>query len=368
MKIAMIGQKGIPATYGGVERHVEELSARLAAKGHDVTAYCRRHYTPGEVKVFRHVRVKVLPSLHTKHLDAISHTALAVYCALREGFDILHFHAIGPSLLSLVPRLRPYRRCGIVATVHSLDWKRRKWGAFARWCLRRGEAAAVRFPHRTIVVSKQLREYFERRGKSVVYIPNGVEAPVPEPMDELKKFGLSEKRFVLWLGRFVPEKRVEDLIEAFCRLSDDWRLLLGGEIDETDPYMKQLKARAEGDERIIFPGGIYNRAKWEALGNAALVVLPSEFEGFPIALLEAMRYARPVLAADIPEHLEALQPGVNGFTFPVADTSALAERMQWILDHPDEATAAAQRAAEDAKVYDWDRITDQTESLYRDTL
>ncbi len=368
MKIAMIGLKGIPATYGGVERHVEELSARLAAKGHEVTVYCRRHYTPRHTISHRGVQVKSLLSIHTKHLDAISGTALAVGHALLRRFDVIHFHAIGPALLSFVPRLMPCKRCAVIATVHSQDWRRRKWGAFAKWCLRRGEWAAVRFPLRTIVVSEQLQKHFAEQGRPVVHIPNGVETPTPRPLKELKRFGVRENRYLLWIGRFVPEKRVEDLISAFRQTDGDWRLLLAGELDENDPYVRQLKSQASSDERIIFTGGIYGRAKCEAFTHAALVVQPSELEGFPITLLEAMRYARPVLVSDIEEHLEAVQPGCNGFVFPVRDAEALAGRMQWILDHPPEADEAGRRAEDTAKEYDWRLIAERTERVYEQAL
>ena len=365
MRIAMIGQKGIPATYGGVERHVEELSAHLVQRGHEVTAYCRRHYTPS-MREHRGIHLKILPTIHTKRLDAISHTALAVSDALRRGFDVFHFHGIGPASLSFVPRVLCRRAMAVVATVHALDWRRRKWGMFARWYLRQGARAAVRFPHRTITVSRGMADHFRLGGKTVVCIPNGVPAAQPTPIQELETFGLREKRFVLWLGRFVPEKRVEHLIRAFRSVSSDRILLLAGETDETDPYLKSVKAERKDDERIIFCGGLYGRAKAEALSHAELVVLPSEMEGFPITLLEAMRYARPVLASDIPEHLEAVQPDVNAFVFPVGDADALAERMQWILGHPDEAASVAQRAEKTAREYDWGLIAERTERVYEE--
>ena len=368
MKIAMIGLKGIPATYGGVERHVEELAARLVLLGHEVTAYCRSHYTPRSETEHRGIRLRVLSSINTKHFDAISHTARAALSAMHEGYDIIHFHAIGPSLLSFFPRLALCRRARVVATVHSLDYKRRKWGRFAQWCLRRGEGAAVRFPHRTIVVSKLLQDYFTQRGKSVIHIPNGVPAPTPRPLDELRRFGLGERQFILWLGRFVPEKRIEDLVRAFAGLEGNWRLVLAGEVDKNDAYSRHIMELATGDERIILAGGLYDAAKAEALTNAALVVTPSELEGSPIALLEAMRYGRPVLASDIPEHLEALRPGQNGYTYPVADTAALTDAMRRILDSPADTEAVGKRAAEDAKQYDWDEIAAATARVYADAL
>ena len=367
MKIAMIGQKGVPATYGGVERHVEELGARFVGMGHDVTVYCRRHYTR-DVREHRGMRLRILPSLNTKHLDTLSHTALAVADSMRRRFDIVHFHAIGPAGFSFLPRMLCPRRTRVIATVHALDWRRRKWGGVARRYLRWGAYAACTFPHRTLVVSREMEAYFAERGAKVVYIPNGVEPPQPTPIGELRQFIPEGRGFLLWMGRFVPEKRVEDLIRAFRTLPVDRMLLLAGETDSADPYFKSLKTAAGDDERIIFSGGLYGQAKAEALSNAELVILPSELEGFPIALLEAMRYARPVLASDIPEHLEAVQPDFNGFVFPVGNYDALAQRIAWVLQHPQEADAAAQYAQETAREYDWDTIARLTVRIYEHAL
>lgn len=359
----MIGQKGIPATYGGVERHVEELAARLAAKGHAVTAYCRRHYTSGPT-THRGVNLEILPSFHTKHLDTLSHTVLAATHAVRREFDIIHFHAVGPASLSFMPRVFRRKSCAVVATIHALDWRRRKWGSFAKCCLRAAGWAAVHFPHRTIAVSRHMADYFRQQGRDIVHIPNGVEPAQREPIRELARFGLKGKRFVLWIGRFVPEKRVEDLIAALRRLSGDTRLLLAGEMEESAPYVQSLQQAAGGDPRIIFAGGLYGRAKAEALTHAELVVQPSEMEGFPIVLLEAMRYGRPVLASDIPEHLEAVAPGANGFVFNACDAESLRKNLAWALAHPNEIAAAGRQAESDARKYDWDRIAEQTESVY----
>jgi glycosyltransferase involved in cell wall biosynthesis len=363
----MLGLKGIPATFGGVERHVEELSARLVGRGHEVTVYCRRNYTPAG-SLHRGVRLRILPSFSTKHLDAISQTALAAADIAARPFDVVHFHSVGPALLSFVPRIASRRPCAVVATVHAMDWRRRKWGPLARWCLRRGAWAAVTFPQRTIVVSRQMQDYFAARGKRVVHIPNGVEAPCIAPLDELLRLGIEKDRYVLWMGRFVPEKRVEDLIAAFRPLGGGTKLLLAGEVNEADSYFQSLRSAAGGDPRIIFSGGLYGRAKAEALSNAALVALTSDLEGFPIALLEGMRYGRPVIASDLPENLEAVSPELNGFAYRTGDQAELRERMAWILSHPAEASAAGRRAEQDSQRFDWDVIAGQVESVYRATL
>ncbi len=368
MRIGMIGLKGLPTTYGGVERHVEELGACLVELGHEVTACARSHYTPAGTETHRGIRIVRQGSIRTKHLDAISHTLIASLHALGRDFDVIHYHAIGPALLSMLPRLWPPCRAAVVATVHSLDWRRRKWGAFARWCLRRGEWAATRFPHRTIVVSPLLRDHYSERGKDVTYVPNGVPAAAPLPLDRLRRFHVEPGGYFLWMGRFVPEKRVEDLIRAFRALPGEVRLLLAGELDESGGYARRLREEAGADERIVFAGGLYDEDKREALTNAAAVVLPSDLEGFPIVLLEAMRYGRPVLVSDIPEHLHVVADEANGVTFPMGNTGALTERMQWVLSHPDEAQEVGRKAEETAAEYDWARIAKETEGVYREAL
>jgi glycosyltransferase involved in cell wall biosynthesis len=202
----------------------------------------------------------------------------------------------------------------------------------------------------------------------VVHIPNGVTKAFRQPIRELARFGLSEGGFILWIGRFVPEKRVADLIGAFRNLSTERRLVLAGELDESDPHVRALKTAAAGDPRIVFTGGLYGPDKAEALTNACLAVFPSDLEGFPIALLEAMRYGLPVLASDIPEHLETVTPGVNGFVFPTADVDALRAEMAGLLAYPEEAASAARNAEQSADAYDWDNITAQTESVYRQAV
>ncbi len=367
MKIAMLGLKGIPATYGGIERHVEELSAQLALRGHDVTVYCRRHYTPTPGP-HRGVRLRVLPSLNTKRLDTVSHTALSALDALSCPYDIVHFHSIGASTLACIPRAAFFRSWKVICTVHALDWQRRKWGPMARWCLRRAEWASGVFPHRVIAVSREMAERFRARGVAAEHIPNGVSSPEPGEMSDLAPLGVREPGFILWMGRLVPEKRVEDLIHAFRRLPVARQLVIGGELDGNDPYTRRLLADAAGDARILFTGGLYGPRKAAALRHAGIVALPSEVEGFPIVLLEAMRYGRPVVASDIAANLEALLPGQNGFAFQVGNASALHAQLTWMLEHPAACNAAGRQAEHDSAAWDWSPIADRTERLYFDAV
>ena len=265
LRIAMIGLRGIPATYGGVERAVEELSAALAARGHRVTVFARRSYCDPSVRSHRGVEVVHLREINTKHLEAISHTAWAVVQVLRaRRYDVIHFHATGPSLLSFVPRL-----AGIptVATVQGLDWQRAKWGRFARNVLRVAARASAVFPSQTIVVSRELeRHYREQFGTEPVYIPNGVDqAPVePAPLE-----GLEPDRFILFLGRLVPEKNVHTLIESYRHVDTDLPLVIAGPGSHSPDYVARLETLAASDPRVRLLGPCYGGAEGVAHAGGA---------------------------------------------------------------------------------------------------
>jgi len=371
MKIAMIGQKGIPATVGGVERHVEELSAHLASAGHEVTVFCRPHYTSPDVVRrmagwYRGVRVRPVPSIATKHLDAMSHVLSCTAASLVHKFDIIHYHGMGPCLVAPLPA---FFRQRIVATIHALDWRRRKWGPVARWALRIGEHAAVRFPDATIVVSHWLQEYVRKtHNKQTIYIRNGVQALASRPLERLKSLGLLKNEYVLYLGRFVPEKGCQYLIDAFRGLDTDKRLLLAGDAAFSRDYLDSLERRAEGDPRIIFAGPLFGEDKAEAFTNAYVFVLPSEVEGMPITLLEAMSCGCPCLASDIPENVEVIGTGrsARGFTFRSQDVADLHGMLEKLFASPAMTRRPCERAAGYVREhFGWEGIAQETEEVYQ---
>jgi len=365
MRIAMIGQKGLPATYGGVERHVEELGAALARMGHEVTVYCRPHYCPApRPSEHRGMRCRFVPSIPTKHLDAISHAALATLDALFRGYDVVHYHGIGPSLVSPPTRLRARRT---VLTVHALDWRRAKWGPFARACLRLGEAVGVRTAGAVIAVSDEIRVHLLHRHRvRSEHIPNGVPPPRRRPLRSLaERFGLAPKGYVLFLGRLVPEKGCHLLIEAFRGLETDLKLLLAGDAPAGSAYVRRLRALFRGDDRVILAGGLYGAAKEEALSHAACLALPSDVEGMPIVLLEAMSYALPVVASDLAPHRRLLKNGAWGRLFRRGDAQDLRAALAATLADLANACAVAERAAQEVLArYDWGRIAERTLRVY----
>lgn len=360
----MIGQKGIPATYGGVERHVEELSVRLAARGHAVRVYNRPHYNADGVRSYRGVQVVTLPSVPTKHLDAISHAAVCTAHALASRPDVIHYHAAGPALWSWLPR---GVHTPVVATIHGQDWRRPKWSGFASLALRSGEWMAMHAPNETIVVSQTLtRALSEKYGRAAWFIPNGITLDPGDDISILNELGLEDGRYVLFASRLVPEKGAHYLTQAARQASLDMPVVLAGDSSFSEDYVTALKAGAAG-VNILFPGYVYGARLAALFRHAALFVLPSDLEGLPIVLLEALGYGTPVLASDIPPNREVL--GDLGNTFTAGDVGDLRRRLTACLkDLPAlrcRARADSERIVHD---YDWDAVTDQTVEVYESSL
>jgi glycosyltransferase involved in cell wall biosynthesis len=376
MKIVMIGQKGVPNIFGGVETHVTELSTRLVRMGHTVTAYARTWYTPRGTKLFNGIRVVRLPSIKTKTLDAFSHT---FFSSLHACFfvrpDVYHYHGVGQALLSFIPRiLAP--RARVVVTFHAIDRFHEKWNYFARLILHIGEYAAVTFPHETIVVSKVLRAYVkDTYGVTATYIPNGI-TPRRAAADPilLKPFGLEPFGYVSMVSRLVRHKGAHTLIKAWKKARKDkpeafanLKLALVGDSAFTDSYVRELKDMAKGDDSIVFTG--YQRGETlEALFmGSRFIVHPSVSEGLPIAVLEAMSYGKAVIASSIPENMEAI--GDHGIPFKPNDVNDLAKKMVELVADPMKAASmghVARHYVEDN--FNWNGIAEKTVRIYEAAL
>lgn len=370
MKIAMIGQKGIPAHSGGIERHVEELSAELASLGHDVLVFCRSWYV-SDVSAYRGVRCIKTPSLPTKHLDAISHTFTSILRAARENVDVYHIHGVGPSLLAWLPKLlRP--RAKVVVTFHCIDRHHQKWNFIARTMLHIGEWLAHRIPDATIAVSKTLQDYSRLSyGMDAMYIPNGTQIPMNLVDDApLKPFGLASNRYLMFCARLVKHKGAHLLIEAWKTLRaerpdlvNDMKLAVVGGSAFTDDYVRSLEALAQEDASIVLTGSQTGESLEALFSHSFANVHPSESEGLPIAVLEAMSHGKCVLSSDIPENLELTKE--HGVTFRTGDKKDLVEKMIMLLEHPEMTKSVGQEAREHvAKSYDWKDIAEKTAYLY----
>jgi glycosyltransferase involved in cell wall biosynthesis len=368
MKIAFIGLRAIGSSAaGGIEKAIEELSTRLVKLGHEVTVFTRARYDTYPGDEFEGVKLRRLPAIYTKHLEAISNTVVAVFHALR-GYDVVHINATGPALLAFLPRLFGQK---VVVTVHGLDWKREKWGSFAKLWLRLGAWASAAFPHRTIVVSRTLEAHYrDHFGRSVTYIPNGVTLPDPEILRAAKHpLGLAKGSYILFLSRLVPEKGCHTLISAFRQLATDKKLVIVGPTTHTDDYEAQLRQLAAGDPRIIFAGAQFGEAKDALFRDAYLFVLPSTIEGMALVLLEAMSFGTGCLCSDIPENLEVVEAASGhkvAATFETDNSDDLARQLNSLIEQPALVEKLGARAREHvAASFNWDLIARQFDVAYR---
>lgn len=372
-RIAFIGQRGVPATIGGIEHHVEEIGARLVERGHDVTVYTRANYTAGRITEHRGMRVRYIPTPPTKHLEALVHSGLSTAVAMLPGADradILHFHAIGPSVFTPLPRALTRR--GVVLTIHGLDYDRDKWGVAARTALKGAGWISAHVPHATITVSKNLTDFYQQRyGRTAHYIPNGVAPPVrrtPELITE--RYGLRGGDYALFLGRLVPEKAPDLLVRAFRTVDTASRLVIAGGSSFTDQYVHELEVLAARDPRVILVGAVHGAVLNELYTNAALFVLPSRLEGLALTLLEAASYRVPLVASDIAPNREVIgDDGPGGRLFASGDERGLAAALATTLGDLGGARAGAERLGGRVVCeYDWEEATTATEDVYEQVL
>lgn len=362
LRIAVLGTRGIPDVMGGVETHCQALYPRLVAKGHSVTLFARASYVR-EQKPYCFQGTTVVPiwAPKRKSLEAICHTTWGILQVARKGrhFDLLHIHAIGPSLLVPFARLLGIP---VIMTHHGPDYDRQKWGKLAKTILRLGERLGCTYASGVITVSKHIRKCINQMyGCSGVYIPNGVPLPNIVPAGTaMQRWDTTPRRFILTVGRLVPEKGFHDLIAAFREIETDWRLVIAGAADHEDTYSKELKQLAATDSRIVMTGFIKGAELGEMFSNAGLFVLPSYHEGLPIALLEAMSYNLPILASDIPANGELTE---TGETFPVGDVKTLRTRLKDFILSPDLRPNTQERVVNE---FDWDLVAQATERLYLD--
>lgn len=362
MRIAMIGQKGMPATFGGVEHHTQELGSRLAARGHEVVVYTRPSYSDPNLTSHMGMRLKSIASIPTKHLDAITHSLMCSIDSRTEPFDIVHYHAIGPCLTAPFARKRGRK---LVATVHGQDWRRAKWNPAATLALRVAEQMALRVPDATISVSKSLASVYGELGwRTPHYIPNGVSVCEDDDLDFVAGLGVTPGQYVVYVGRLVPEKGAHYLIEAWRRLNTSRKLVIVGDSSFTDGYTESLK---KAPDNVIFTGYLYGTQLASVFRHAGLFVLPSDLEGLPIVLMESLALGTPVLASDIAPNREVLHD--QGEYFRAGDVDDLTTRLGELLPRMDDLnTATLMLRSRIIAEYDWERIVDETELLYSSLL
>lgn len=368
MKIYLIGQKGIPAKNGGVEKHVENLAIRLAQQGQEVFVYSRKNYQTEEISNYRGINIISLPSVGTKNLDAITHTFLACLDIIfRRQPDVVHFHSIGPSsLIVLIKLFRP--RLKVVFTFHCKDYQHKKWGLLARLYLKLGELVGCKLADRTITISKELQAYVKATyGINTTYIPNGAEEVEAENSDLIKTWGLEKGNYLVSISRLVRHKGIHYLIEAYQKLVTDKKLVIVGEGAFTDEYVEELKTLANNNPNIIFTGNQSGRVLAQLYANAYAFVQPSEFEGLSVALLEAMSHGLACVISDIEANLEASED--TALSFQSKNVEELQAKLAELISKPELAQVLGQKAKQRAQSeYNWENIAHNTEKLYNEMI
>lgn len=366
----MLGHKRIPSREGGIEIVVEELSTRMVKLGHQVTCFNRKgHHVSGsefdgsQLSEYQGVKLKSVWTLDKKGLAAMTSSLSAAIKAALGKYDVVHFHAEGPCAMLWIPKLFG-KRC--IATIHGIDWQRAKWSGFASKYIKFGEKVAAKYADEIIVLSEGVQNYFmDTYNRKTVFIPNGVNRPIIcEPKLIKEKFGLGKDSYILFLGRLVPEKGISYLIEAFKQIKTDKKLVIAGGSSDTDEFLRELKKLAKDDERILFTGFVQGQLLEELYSNAYVYVLPSDLEGMPLSLLEAMSYGNCCVVSDIAECAEVVED--KAIVIQKSNVEQLKEKLQDLCDHPEKVQAYKNSASDFiCQKYNWDDVVDRTIELYQ---
>lgn len=369
MRIAMLGHKRIPSREGGVEIVVEELCTRMVKQGHEVTCYSRKgHHVSGEnfdkelSASYKGITIKNVFTIDKKGLAAMSASVTAAIVAAFGKYDVIHFHAEGPCAMLWLPKLFG-KRC--IATIHGLDHQRAKWGKFASTYIMLGEKCAAKYADEIIVLSEGVKQYFQDTyGRETRFIPNGVNRPEIKPAELItEKYGLIKDSYILFLGRLVPEKGIRYLIEAFKGVNTDKKLVIAGGSSDTNTFADELKELAKDDNRILFTGFVEGQELEELYSNSYIYTLPSDLEGMPLSLLEAMSYGNCCVVSNIAECVEVVED--KAFVFKKSDISDLKDKIQQACDNSGLVGRLKSQAADFiCNKYDWDDVVKKTLNLY----
>lgn len=371
MKIAMIGHKRVPSREGGVEIVVEELATRLVEEGHRVDIYNRigkniqdKDADKGKKKLknYKGIRIINIPTINKKGIDAFLYSLIASFRALFGKYDVIHYHAEGSCVMLWLPHLFKKK---IVVTIHGLDWQRAKWGGLATKYIKFGEKCAVKYADEIIVLSKNLKKYFkDTYNRDTQFIPNGVNQPIIKEANIIKqKLNLEKNNYILFLARIVPEKGLHYLIEAFGQINTKMKLVIAGGGSHTNSYLEEIKKKVERDKRIIMTGFVQGEELEELFSNCYLYCLPSDVEGMPISLLEAMSYGKNCLISDIDENVQVV--GKYGITFEKSNVNDLKNKLieclqgKYRYDENEIANYVLEK-------YNWNEIVNKTLKVYND--
>ena len=370
MKVAMIGHKRVPSREGGVEIVVEELATRLVERGHQVDIYNRKGKNVQDknadknnkkIKNYKGIKIITIPTINKKGMDAFIYSLFASIRALFKNYDVMHYHAEGSCAMLWLPRLFKKRT---VVTIHGLDWQRSKWGGFATRYIKFGEKMAAKYADEIIVLSQNVKKYFkDTYNRETHFIPNGVNKPIFRNANIIKdKFGLEKESYILFLARIVPEKGLDYLIDSYKQLDTEKKLVIAGGASHTNEYLESIKQKASQDKRIIMTGFVQGEILEELYSNCYIYCLPSDIEGMPISLLEAMSYGKNCLVSDIEENIQVTEEYAT--KFKKGNTESLKKKLKECLEG---------KNRKDSKEiynfvlnrYNWDEVIEKTEKLYK---
>ena len=362
LKIALLGTRGVPASYSGFETCVEQLGQRLVQRGHEVSVYCRTHHISYSGATYKGMKLIKHGTIANKYLDTIVHSFFSSLHALKEGYDIGLYFIAGNSPVTWIPRLVGTKT---IINVDGLDWKREKWPSFAKKYIQFAEFLATKLPNQMLTDSHVVQGYYEDRfGVIPPYIAYGSDVDPLPPGETLANYGLEPGKYILFVGRLVPENCAHHLVEAFCGLDTDLKCVIVGDAPYAEAYIETLRGMAENDERIVFTGYVFGKGYQELGGNARIFVETSGVGGTHPALIEAMAFGNCVVANGTAENLETL--GDAGFAYDGKQgADSLRTVLANLLANPDEVEAFRQKARQRAETtYSWESVTDAYEALF----
>ncbi len=363
MKLAIMGTRGVPASYGGFETFAEELSAILAARGHDVTVYGRSHHVPRSLASHRGARVVVLPTIRTKFLDTVVHSFLSAGHGLGRGYDAVLMCNSANALACLIPRLAGQK---VLLNVDGIEWQRRKWNALGRLWYLAGERLATFLPHRIVADAEVIRDYYRRRyGADSLVIPYGAPTTPAPGRAALDRLGLAPDGYLLYVARLEPENNAHVVVEAYRRLKTDKPLVVVGDAPYARDYIRKLKEAA--GPGVVFTGFVFGDGYRELQSHCFAYVQATEVGGTHPALVEGLALAGAVVANDTPENREVAEGGA--LFYRRNDPASLAAALGGLLADPGKREPLRRRARGIVREkYSWERVADLYEAALRDIL
>ena len=373
MKIAFVGTKGVPAKWGGIEKYIEEIGKRLVERGHEVTVFGSRWFLRDfREKTYLGMRICRLPTVHFQATDALTNAFFATIALIGSDYDIVHFH--GFASYYFIPLIKKARKVTVL-TVHAMEsnWDNDKYNSLGKSIIKKAFNVGIRNVNCVTTVAEHLKEKLEKQfNTSSFLLPSGLDEVHPcKPQLIKQKYNLQGGDYILFLGRIDPIKRIDWLLDLSGILNNNVHLVIAGGAQDppTEAYLKSLKQKAEGDSKVIFTGPVFGKEKAELLSNCLLFLAPSENEGLPITVLEAVAYSRCCIASDIPAHTAVLENDVTGFLFPRDDKDGFIAMVAELINESEKLKYIGKAARRKGELnFNWERTVNKTERLYGSLL